>query len=216
MVGPGGVVAERHRRIGADEDGAGVADARGVGGGVAGLHLEVLGGVRVDHLEAGVDVVDQDDARLRPLECLAHALGVEGDVVPGLDLAVDRICEQLRVRDEDAGGVRVVLGLADEVVGDVHRVGGLVGEDGDLGGAGLGVDAHDAAAQPLGGGDVDVAGAGDHVDGLEGLAIGVLPSVGEERDGLRAADGPDLVHSEERTRGEDGRVRPSAEVGLRR
>ena len=59
-----------------------------------------------------------------------------------------------------------MLGLADQVGGDVHRVGGVVGQDGDLGRAGLGVDADHAAQQPLGRGDLDVARAGDHVDRL--------------------------------------------------
>ena len=60
-----------------------------------------------------------------------------------------------------------MLGLADQVGGDVHRVGGGVGEDRDLGRAGLGVDADHAAHQPFGGGDVDVARAGDDVDRLD-------------------------------------------------
>ncbi len=45
-----------------------------------------------------------------------------------------------------------------------RRVGGVVGEDRDLGRPGLGVDADPAAQQPLGRHDVDVAGAGDQVD----------------------------------------------------
>ncbi len=42
---------------------------------------------------------------------------------------------------QDGGGHDVVLGLADQIGGDVHGVGGVVGEDRDLGGAGFGVDA---------------------------------------------------------------------------
>ena len=68
------------------------------------------------------------------------------------------------VGDEHAGRDDVVLGLADEVGGDEGGVGGVVGEDGDLGGTGLGVDADAALEQALGGGDVDVARARDHVD----------------------------------------------------
>ena len=57
-------------------------------------------------------------------------------------------------------GQRVVLGLADQVGGDVHRVGGVVGEDRDLGRAGLGVDAdHAACSSRLAAVDVDVARA---------------------------------------------------------
>ena len=71
VVGAGGVVAEADTgAYGADEDGAGVAHPRGDRGGVAGLDLEVLGGVGVDDVEAGVDVVDEHDA--------ATAVPVEG------------------------------------------------------------------------------------------------------------------------------------------
>ena len=78
-----------------------------------------------------------------------------------------------------------LLGLADEVGSDVHRVGGVVGQHGDLGGAGLGVDADQALEQALGGRDVDVAGAGDKVDRLghhRVLALTVGEAVGERGD----------------------------------
>ena len=83
-------------------------------------------------------------------------------------------------------------------------------------GPGLGVDADLRAADPLGGGDVDVAGAGDHVDRRQLGAVGVGAAVGQQRDGLRAADGPHLVDAEQRGGGQDGRVRQAAELGLRR
>src|SRR5699024_4675018 len=172
------------------------ADAGGVGGRIPGLDLEVLGRVGVDHTEPGVDVVHQDDRRLRALERLAHAVRVECDGVAGRDLAVDGVGEPGRIRDEDAGRLRVVFGLADEVVGHVDGVGGGVGQHGDLGGPRLGVDPHHAAAQSFGGGDEDVTGAGDHVHGLEAGAGGLVP-VGQERDGLGAAHGPDLVDLQE-------------------
>ena len=47
---------------------------------------------------------------------------------------------------------------------DMRGVGGVVGQDGDLGWAGFGVDTDSRAAKPFGRGDVDVAGPGDHVD----------------------------------------------------
>ena len=120
---------------------------------------------------------------------------------------------QLRaVGDQHAGRHLVVLGLADQVGGDVHRVGGVVGEDRDLGGAGLGVDADLRTADPLGRGDVDVARPGDHVDRRELGAVGVGAAVGQQRDGLRAADRPHLVDAEQRGGGQDGRVRQPAEL----
>ena len=47
-------------------------------------------------------------------------------------------------RDEQAGGELVVLGLADQVGGEVGRVGGVVGDDADLGRPVLAVDADGA------------------------------------------------------------------------
>ena len=113
------------------------------------------------------------------------------------------------VGDEDGGGQRVVLGLADQVGGDVHRVGGGVREDRDLGRAGLGVDADAAREVALGGGDPDVAGAGDHVGGRAGLG-----AVREHRDGLGAAGRVHLVDAEQRAGGEDRGVRQAAELLL--
>ena len=91
-------------------------------------------------------------------------LGVLGQRHPALQLALDGVREGRAGGDEDRRRHRVVLGLADEVGGDVDGVGGVVGEHGDLRRPGLGVDAHDALQQSLRSGHVDVAGAGDEVD----------------------------------------------------
>src|SRR5690606_29722168 len=108
---------------------------------------------------------------------------------------------------QDAGGQRVVLGLADQVGGDVHRVGAVVGEDGDLGGAGLGVDAHHAAHQPLGGGDVDVARPGHQVHRRARVGlVDPVAAVGEHRDRLGTAHRVHLVHTEQRAGGQHPRV----------
>ena len=69
-----------------------------------------------------------------------------------------------------------------------------------------------AAEQPLGGGDVDVARAGDHVDRRQLGAVGVDAAVREQRDRLRAADRPHLVDAEQRGSGQDRRVRQAAEA----
>ena len=84
----------------------------------------------------------------------------------------------------------------------------VVGEHRDLGGAGLGVDADDALEQPLGGGDVDVAGAGDQADRLAHV-VAVVDAVGERGDRLGAAHRPHLVDAEQGAGGEDRRVRPA-------
>ncbi len=172
----------------------------------------MLGTVGVDDLEALVDAVDQDD---RGLPALEGGDDPVVDVLGGRDLRLQLLVHRVReldgVGDEDGGRERVVLGLADQVGGDVHRVGGGVGEDRDLGRARFGVDADLAGEVALGGGDPDVAGAGDHVGGRAGLG-----AVGEHRDGGGATGGVHLVDAEQRARGEDRRVRKPAELGLRR
>jgi hypothetical protein len=60
-----------------------------------------------------------------------------------------------------------VLGLADQIGRDEPRVGAVVGDDEDLGGAGFGIRPHDARDGALGGRDEVVARPGDDVDGIE-------------------------------------------------
>ena len=128
-----------------------------------------------------------------------------------LQLGLDVVGQPERVGDEHAGGLRVVLGLADQVGRDVRRVGGVVGEDRDLGRTGLRVDADTSLEQALGRDRVDVAGAGDQVDPL------ALPrAVGEHRDRLRPADGVHLVDAEQRAGGQDRRLGEAAVVLARR
>ncbi len=102
-----------------------------------------------------------------------------------------------------------MLGLADEIGRDMHRIGGVVGEYRDLGGAGFGVDADNAAHQSLGCGDVDVARAGDDVHALDAE---VRIAVGGQRDRLRPAGCVDLGDAEQRARGECCRVRTAVEL----
>src|SRR5690606_13997657 len=125
--------------------------------------LQVLGGVGVDHRQAVVEVVDQHDAGLRAGQRHGDAFGVLGGGHPDAQLGLDGVGQRGGRGDQHRGGDHVVLGLADQIGGDVAGVGGVVGEHRDLGGAGLGVDADDPLEQALGGGDPDVAGAGDHV-----------------------------------------------------
>ena len=177
------------------------------------IDLEVLGGVGVDDGEALLEVGDEDGRRLLAGQRGADPVDVLGQRDLPFELDVDRVGQRDRVGDQDGRGQRVVLGLADQVGGDVHRVGAGVGQHRDLGRAGLGVDADDAAHQALGGGDVDVARPGDQVDRLD-AELGV--AVGEQGDRLRPADRVDLVDAEQRARGQDRRVRPAAELLLRR
>ena len=119
-----------------------------------------------------------------------------GDLELRSQSLVDRVGQVDAGRDKNAGGHHVVLGLADEIGGNVDRVSGVVGEDRDLGGTGFRVDADQSAAQTLGGSDIDVAGTGDEVDRDKLGSIGVGSAVGKEGDALSAADGPHLVDAE--------------------
>ena len=95
-----------------------------------------------------------------------------------------------------------MLGLAEQVGGDELRVGGLVGDHGDLRRAGEQVDPHPAEQLPLGLGDVGVAGADDHVDGR----LAEQPE-GHGGERLHAAEGEDPVGAGEVGAVEHGGVR---------
>ncbi len=60
----GGVVAERHRGVIANEDRTGVANAPRGHGSIPGLDLEVFRGVRVGHCDCLIEVADEHDGRL--------------------------------------------------------------------------------------------------------------------------------------------------------
>ena len=146
VVGAGRVVAERDRRPGADEDRAGVAHPVGDGGGVArsgspGARRRTRRRPRrpssTPSTRTIADCRPASAGAIRSSTCLVAA-------TCGSSSLSTASASSDGVGDEDGGGQRVVLGLADQVGGDVHRVGGVVGEDRDLGGAGLGVDADPA------------------------------------------------------------------------
>ena len=84
-----------------------------------------------------------------------------------------------------------VLGLADQVGGDVARVGRPVGDQDDLARPGDAVDVDLAVDLPLGQGDEQVARPDDLVDRRD-----PLDAVGQGRDGLGAADPVDLGHAQ--------------------
>ena len=145
-----------------------------------------------------------------------HPFAVLGGLQLGRHFGVGGVGQRQAGSHQHAAGHLVVLGLADQVGGHVRGIGGVVGEDGDLGGTGFGVDADLRAAQPLGGGDVDVAGSGDHVDGRQLGTVRVGAAVGQQRHGLRPAHGPHLVDAQQPGRGQDRRVRQAVKCGLRR
>ncbi len=211
------VVAQRHRRVGAHEDGACVLDALGDRTRVSSVDFEVLRGIRVSDLDAGLEVVDEDDAGLLATQGLLGALGVRGDLIAGRHLGLDGIGKLLRIRDEDARRHGIMLGLRDEVVGYEDRVSRLIGEDSDLGRASFRVGANDAAHETLSRSDKDIAGTRNNVDGLKGfLPRRVIVAVGKKGDGLAATDGPHLIDAEDVAGGQHRGVRQTAKVLLRR
>ena len=156
MVGAGQVVAERDRRVGPTKIAPALRTRGRNVGRVAGDDLEVLGAPRIDDVDALGEVVDQDERRLAGQRRL-DPLAVPGRGHSRRERGIDRVEQRLARRHEQARGELVVLGLRDQVGGEVVRIRAVVGKDPDLGRAGLGVDADDTAQQPLGRGDVDVA-----------------------------------------------------------
>ena len=108
-----------------------------------------------------------------------------------------------------------MFGLADQIRCHMYRVGGGVGQDRDLGRAGLGVDTDLRAADPLGCRHVDIARPGDHVDRCEFGAVGIGATESQERHALRAAHRPHLVHAQQFCRRQNGGVRQATEPRLR-
>ncbi len=94
-----------------------------------------------------------------------------------------------------------VLGLADEIGRDDQRISAVVGDHGNLGGAGEDVDADLAEQHALGLGDEFVAGANDDVGRLAGEQ-----AEGHRRDRLDAAQAHDDVGARHRQRIEHMRV----------
>ena len=121
VVAAGEVVAEAHRRVRADEDGAGVHERRRVG--ISEVQLEVLGRVRVAERGRRREIVDQDDGRLRAGQGDGDALRVTGRAARGAISARHGGGERDGGGHQHRGGLLVVLGLADQVGRDQARVG---------------------------------------------------------------------------------------------
>ena len=179
-------------------------------GRVDGDHLEVLGRPLVDDLESLVEVVDEARRHSASTAPSRPARGAGWSCTWRPSSASTASSRSAAVGDEQARGVLVVLGLRDQVGGQVAGVGPGVGEDADLGRAGLGVDPDDSLEEPLGRSHVDVARAGHEVDPRT-----VLGAVGEHRHGLRPTDGVHLVDAQQAARRQDRRVRQPAVLTLR-
>ena len=107
-----------------------------------------------------------------------------------------------------------MLGLTDQVGGDVFGIGAVVGQYHDLSGSGLSVDANQALQQALGCCDIDVARTGDQVDrfahhsaGVRGAVYtGFACAVRKHCDRLSPSDGVHLIDTQQLARSQDGRV----------
>ena len=208
VVGAGEVVADRLAGSLAEKDRAGVADLAEPAPRVGDQQLDVLRGDAVDEARPCCQVGHGDDE--------AEGFEGRGDLPPprqggelffrlGLNLARQRFGRG----DADRGlEAAAVLGLRQQVGGDVAGIGALVRQHCDLGGAGDGVDADAAVDLLLGGYGPGAAGAGDLVDRGDGPG-----AEGEGGDRLGAADGVDLVESQHGRGGENHRVRQAAGAG---
>jgi hypothetical protein len=203
--GTGRVVTEADRRRRADERRPGVADALGDAACVARVDLEVLGGERLGDHDRVVEVVDERDRPL-PGERRLDTLAVVGPLDLALERRLDGVDGRRIGRDQQRRRELVVLGLRDEVGGEHHRVGGVVGDDADLGrpGVPVGADATLSGEELLRERDVEVARSDDDV-----AARHARRAVRHRSDGLRTADPHDAVDAEQPGGGEDGAVRPA-------
>ena len=121
VVGAGEVVAEGHRRLYCtDEDRPGVAHPGSDLGGVRGHDLEVLRGPGVDHPQARASRSStRTIADCSPASAVSDPLGVFRRCDLRFELGRRRRRRAAAsVGDEQAGGERVVLGLADQVGGE--------------------------------------------------------------------------------------------------
>ena len=152
-----------------------------------------------------------------PAQRLVDALAVQSIRDLDGELGLDSAHQLLGVGDQHARGQRIMLGLGDEVCGDIGGIGRGVGQDRDLGGAGLRIDADLPAHQSLRGRDVDVAGSRDQIHARQVAAVAeVLGAVGEQRDRLGTAGREHLGDAQQLAGGEDRGVREAAELLLRR
>ena len=118
----------------------------------------------------------------------ARAISARGRVAScDFHRALDIGGEPRAVGDQDRLRARIMLGLRQQIGGDPVGIAGVVGDDQHFGGTGDHVDADLAEHQPLGGGDIGIAGADDlcHRRNRRG-------AIGERGHRLRAADAIDL------------------------
>ncbi len=204
MVGTGAVVAERLRRIAAEEDRARVPDLRQQRLRILDRQLQVLGCDAVHEL-AGLIEVARLDQRPAPGERGLDHVAPRHRREEALDAGCDALDERRIRRDQDRLRQFVVLGLGEQV--HRHPVGLrlAVAHHHHLRGPRYHVDADHAEHAPLGGSDIGIARTHDLVHRRDGRR-----AISERCDRLRAADGEHAVHAANRGGGEHQFVALSA------
>ena len=129
----------------------------------------MLGGDRIGERHGIVELFHHDDgAKIVPRG--ARDLGPRQCRKLRLHGAFDLGGQGGAVGDQDRLRVGVMLGLRQQIGGDPGGIAGVVGNNKHFGGPGDHVDADLAEHQPLGGGDIGVAGSDD-------LATGAIVAV---------------------------------------
>ena len=118
---PGGVVARGHRRVMAQEDRAGVGQPRQQPLRVGRRDVQVLRRDQVGERDRLVLVADQDE-RPEPLQAVAGQAAPAQSAELVLQGRGDLV-DQVRLPGDQDAGARRMLGLADQVGGDVPRAG---------------------------------------------------------------------------------------------
>ena len=207
VVGACKVIAQGLGHIAAQEDAARVFDLVQHPEGVLHADLQMLRRNDVAGLNGLVQVGADDD-----LPVVVHAgagnggTGQLGDL--HLQLCLHGPGQRRTVGDKNRAGQLVVLGLAQQVCRHPGGVAAAVGQHQDLAGAGDHINAHLAEHLPLGGGNVDVAGADDLVHRRDGLG-----AVGQRGHGLCTAGLEDLGHTSGGGGGKDDRIHPAVLSG---
>ena len=188
MVGAADIVADHFRRVAAEEDRAGIADAAPKSASASSMASSTC--------SAAMRSTSGDGSRRGPStrmtapksRQLCAAISPRGSDFSWRSTAASTaVAEGGVVGDQDRLRGDVVLGLRQQVGGDPVRIVAAVGDHQHLGRAGDHVDADRAEDLALGGRDIGIAGADDLGDRADRLG-----AIGERGDRLRAADAVDL------------------------
>ena len=125
VVGAGQVVAERHRRVRADEDRARRCGPGGPPRRRCSVWISRCSGAQASDTASAASMLVHQHAGGLPGQRGRDPLPVPGRRHPGGQRPADPVGQPLVGGDQQAGGQRVVLGLGDQVRGDQVRVRGV-------------------------------------------------------------------------------------------